>query len=677
MLASTDYDTGAWTMHDYIIESCNSGVVVVGGAGGGPDKPDGQGVGSLILVDSIIANTPTGITTTLLSENSTSFLLQNVGFFNVQTAIRDTAANRVLLAGGNQVVLQSWGFGLVNNVTGPGTASSQFVNGANIAAMPRPAALLGAQYDNMPSPNIFTRRRPRYSDVPQSNILNVKALGAKGDGSADDTAVLNAILAGACNTSSIVYFPYGVYIVTDTLRIPIGSRIIGQAWSQIMGKGAKFQNEQAPRPVVQVALPGEVGIIEIQDMLFTVQGATAGAVVVQWNAREQSPGSVGLWDTHIRVGGAAGSNLQVAQCPKLSGQVKAGCKAASLLMHLTPNSTAYMENAWLWVADHDLEKITKDQIDIYVGRGLLVESDRAWLWGTASEHAVLYQYQFSQASNIFMSMIQTESPYFQPTPRAPSPFTTGLFPNDPTFSGCAATDTKCFVSWAVRIVDSSAIYVLGAGLYSWFHNYDQACVAANNCQNKGFEVEQSQDIWIYNLCTKALVEMISPLGSAPTLAKDNVSGFLSSILAWLQGAEKLSGARDFAGFQMYPADWVQNDFLGPATCKTALSQTIVCDDSVRSFTNEGYRGSLGNRTRMDSVCHADCGKSLASWVSHVSTACQGFNISQADPALPGGHMWAGYNETCLVDPANPNVYCNGKQPDPALLSLHDWRFVLI
>jgi len=41
----------------------------------------------------------------------------------------------------------------------------------------------------------------------------------------------------------------------------------------------------------------------------------------------------------------------------------------------------------------------------------------------------MYQYQFSNASNIFMSMIQTESPYFQPKPLAPLPFTPGLFPN--------------------------------------------------------------------------------------------------------------------------------------------------------------------------------------------------------------------------------------------------------
>jgi len=217
--------------------------------------------------------------------------------------------------------------------------------------------------------------------------------------------------------------------VTNTLRIPIGSRIIGQAWSQIMGKGTKFQNELAPRHVVQGARHGEVGIIEIQDLLFTVHRTAAGAVAVEWNARESSPGSVGLWDTHIRVGGARGSNLQYEQCPKNTGKVNKACMGASLMMQLAPGSTAYMENAWLWVADHDMDRVTKGQVDIYVGRGILIESDRAWLWGTASEHAVMYQYQFSNASNIFMSMIQTESPYFQPKPLAPLPFTLGLFPN--------------------------------------------------------------------------------------------------------------------------------------------------------------------------------------------------------------------------------------------------------
>lgn len=48
---------------------------------------------------------------------------------------------------------------------------------------------------------------------------------------------------------------------------------------------------------MQVGRRGDVGIIEIQDIMFTVNGATAGAVVVEWNAREATQGSLGLWGT--------------------------------------------------------------------------------------------------------------------------------------------------------------------------------------------------------------------------------------------------------------------------------------------------------------------------------------------------------------------------------------------
>lgn len=244
-----------------------------------------------MLVDAIIANTKNGIVTTLNSDHATSFLLQNVGFFNVETAVQDKAGNQVLVAGGNQVILDSWGFGLLSNATGE---QSTFVNGDTIPAMDRPKEFLGKSYDNM-KPNLFTRRRPKYYDEPRSNIMNVRTLGATGDGSTDDTAVLNSILEGAANTSSIVFIPHGVYIVTDTLRVPLGSRIIGQAWSQIMGKGKAFSDEMNPKAVVQVGRPGDKGIIEIQDLLFTVNGATEGAVIVEWNVQESTQGSAGLW----------------------------------------------------------------------------------------------------------------------------------------------------------------------------------------------------------------------------------------------------------------------------------------------------------------------------------------------------------------------------------------------
>lgn len=247
-------------------------------------------MGSLILVDTLIANTPNAIITTLQADYATSFLIQNVGFFNVETAVQDGVANKVLLAGGDQVLVDSWGFGRIVNATGVST----YVSGENIPSMTREPALLGSSYDGM-NPNLFTRRRPTYYNILTSRIMDVRALGAKGDGTTDDTFVLNSILEGAANTSSIVYFPYGVYIITDTLRIPLGSRIIGQAWPQIMASGSKFGDEFAPRVAVEVGKRGERGIVEIQDILFTVRGPAPGAVLMEWNAHESSQGSVGLW----------------------------------------------------------------------------------------------------------------------------------------------------------------------------------------------------------------------------------------------------------------------------------------------------------------------------------------------------------------------------------------------
>lgn len=307
-------------------------------------------------------------------------------------------------------------------------------------------------------------------------------------------------------------------------------------------------------------------------------------------------------------------------------------------------------------------KVTQDQIDVYAGRGLLIESKLAWLWGTAVEHCVFYQYQLSDAQNILMGMIQTESPYYQPVPQAPTPFKPGLFPNDPTFGNC--TSASCYASWAVRIVDSSTIYMLGAGLYSWFSDYSKTCVDTNNCQQRGFEVVQSYDVWIYNLCTKAIVEMISPLLAPATMAADNKNGFLSSVLAWLQGAQQVSGGRHFSGFQIFLEQEVDSMSIPyPQTCRTALTQTVECDDYVEGYASLGYPGSFDNKTLADSVCDPICDKSLKSWFDNVQQNCVGFTDEDNIPlTLLGGRMWASLNATCLKDPNSPNLsgYCVGK-----------------
>ncbi|CAG8905451.1 unnamed protein product [Penicillium egyptiacum] len=638
----------AWTMQDYVIESCTNGLTIVGGAGG--SLGTGQGVGSLVLADAIIANTPNGIITSLYAENSTSLFLKNVGFFNVETAITDDVKNQVLLAGGDEVLKDAWGFGRVTDAEGTGS----FVSGEDITIGAMKDKLLGTQA--YVKSNLFTRRRPQYEDIKASDIINVRTFGAKGDGSTDDTVILNSVLSYAANLSSVVYFPFGVYMIHDTLRVPVGSRIIGQAWSQIMATGEKFEDIDNPHVAVQVGVEGDVGIIEVQDMLFTVSGPTAGAILVEWNVAESVQGSAAMWDSHIRIGGAIGSQLQKSQCPKQSGKVNPDCIAASLLLHLTPSSNAYLENIWVWVADHDMDASTQDQIDVYAGRGILIESKLSWLYGTASEHCTLYQYQLSGASNILMGMIQTESPYYQPVPLAPNPFTPGSFPNDPLFKKCDSSSVVCAFSWAVRIIDSTSIWVLGSGLYSWYSDYSQKCLDTNDCQQSGFEIEQSVDLWIYNLCTRAIVEMVTPFQGIPTYAKDNVNGLLSSILVWIGGLDTTIGQRKFEGWSIYSSTSLEEIDL-PDACKTSLTAKIKCDTYLGSMMSRSWHGSLNNDTLTDLVCDTSCGESLSEWFTVVQNNCGGYNISGSPPELYGGRIWAGYNETCSKD-KDTDEYCN-------------------
>lgn len=61
-----------------------------------------------------------------------------------------------------------------------------------------------------------------------------------------------------------------------------------------MGTGSYFEDIKNPKVMVQVGQPGDSGvleIVEIVEMLFTVKGATAGAILVQWNVHESTQGS--------------------------------------------------------------------------------------------------------------------------------------------------------------------------------------------------------------------------------------------------------------------------------------------------------------------------------------------------------------------------------------------------
>jgi hypothetical protein len=186
------------------------------------------------------------------------------------------------------------------------------------------------------------------------------------------------------------------------------------------------------------------------------------------------------------------------------------------------------------VADHELDRKDFGQINLYNGRGVLIESEQGpvWLWGTASEHNVLYNYQVNKASNVYMAHIQTETPYYQSNPDATVPFTPNAQFSDPVFSG-SKTNNK---AWGVRVLDSKDVFVYGAGLYSFFENYEQSCVPLNNCQDNMVDLQRSNNVQLYGLSTKAAVNQVTVNGASAALDSDNRNNFCALIAVFDMGS---------------------------------------------------------------------------------------------------------------------------------------------
>ena len=626
----------AWTFKSLTINNCAVGLNMSTGG-------FNQTVGSVLVLDSTLTNTPIGIVT---SRSSTSvpttggtLIIKNVDFTGSQTAVQELGGS-TLLAGGS--VVASWGQGTTYSSTtssklkarqasssdscaapaaaapaAPAAAASTLAgtvypvqgsaSGVSPSVVSSAAAVAGSQTTTAPAApaaasettdttaaasiaapsvgtsasanstatsagnstsctasatpvsqatvqgditapsipgvlmngnNIFERSKPQYETVPVSSFVSVKSAGAKGDGSTDDTAAIQNVLNNA-TSDQVVYFDHGAYIITSTVKVPKNIKITGEIWPLIMAKGSFFADQTNPKPVFQVGQPGDSGAVEMSDLIFETAGPAPGAVLMEWNVAESSQGSNGIWDVHFRVGGTAGTSLQSDTCAKnpnvtTTASTVSQCEGAFLMFHMTSTGTGYLENSWAWVADHELDLSDHDQINIFNGRGVLIESQGpVWMYGTASEHSQFYNYEMSSAKNVFMALIQTETAYMQSNPDA---LNGGFTPNaqydDPQFASC--TDESCKKTWGLRVIDSSDIYMYGGGLYSFFDNYDQDCLATESCQDNMVDVQCSNSVYLYGLSTKASVSMVTLNGQSVIKASDNENNFCQTVALFEQ-----------------------------------------------------------------------------------------------------------------------------------------------
>jgi hypothetical protein len=504
-----------WNFHGLKVNNCGIGIDLTTGGSGAS-----QSVGSTIVQDATFTGTRVGITTTYDRNQRGTFgtlVIDNTDFVNTGIAVQNPSTGATILGGNRKV--ESFVQG--RSYTG---SNGQVVQGERPAPS-KPAGLLAS------NGHIFTRSKPQYENVPANKFVSVKRFGARGDGVADDTAAIQAAVNAAA-ADEVVFFPHGAYLIHDTVNIPANIRITGEIWPLIMAAGnSNFQDQRNPKPMLRVGRAGDVGNVEISDLMLETKGAQPGAILLEWNVAAASPGSAGLWDVHARVGGSAGTELQSNKClktPNVNTQPNKDCIGAWMLMHITPSASAYLENTWLWVSDHELDLPDEGQINIYNGRGLLVESTKpTWLWGTASEHNVLYNYQFQNARNVYMTVIQTETAYFQANPDARVPFETLSAWNDPDWSSC--TSNNCAKTWGLRVHDSDDILFYGGGMYSFFENYTQDCLVTEDCQQNMVDITNS-DIVLYGVNTKASSNVITQNGAGVVKhLPDNLNTFCAAI----------------------------------------------------------------------------------------------------------------------------------------------------
>ncbi|CAI6096608.1 unnamed protein product [Clonostachys chloroleuca] len=512
-----------WTFKGAYFKDCGIGIQM---------DEEQASTGSITLLDSWFEHTDTAITTTRkINDNkgaNGTLVMDNVKF---------NAVNKILLGPDGIILTEDY----VKQGGGDMFIMGHVVDSIgffaqtgfyNLPSSRKPLLLEGGKY--------YEKSKPQYEEFPASAFLSARAYGVKGDGSSDDTQALNALLKYAAEHGLILHLDAGIYVVTDTVYIPPNSRIVGEAMaSTIMAYGPRFQDLSNPRPVVKVGVPGQVGRIEWSDTFVSTRGPCAGAILLEYNLFSDGVPSR-MWDIHTRIGGFPGTDLQLPQCPAIQHDdaINPKCIAAFMSMHLTQQSGGlFSENCWFWVADHDLEDDQYQRLTIFAGRGLLIESQRGriWLSATGSEHHVMYQYHFLNTQNIYMGHLQTESPYFQPRPLARFPFPALAQFNDPDFNrDCDGPSVEpCETSWGIKMQGSRDVAIYGAGLYSFFVNYDHTCSRPNStrhCQERILSIQDSAGgIEIFGLSTVGTRVMVEQDGRDLIPAVLNNSTFADTL----------------------------------------------------------------------------------------------------------------------------------------------------
>lgn len=264
--------------------------------------------------------------------------------------------------------------------------------------------------------NQFPAALPK--DIPSlpgmETWVNIRDLGAKGDGETDDTKVFKDAIAG----HKVIYMPQGFYRISETLKMAPGTRLIGlHPWgTQFVLKESEpgFSGFGAPVPMVESSEGGD-------DMLNGIGISTGGfnyrAVACKWMAGKDS------YMNDVKFVGGHGSLRPVRRQADQPGQNRQGGFNPSQRNVSSPENPVAVQGvdlAWdnqywsLWITKNGGGTF-KDlwTANTYATTGLYVSntSTPSRMYAISLEHHVRNEARFDNVSNwkIYAFQLEEES----------------------------------------------------------------------------------------------------------------------------------------------------------------------------------------------------------------------------------------------------------------------------
>ena len=281
-------------------------------------------------------------------------------------------------------------------VAGPGEMYEVkiFSHGLTMADIGAPAAMRDV-FETVPLASMPEPVKSDLRPLPAADTwVNVRSLGAKGDGVTDDTAAFRKAIA----EHAAIYVPSGFYILSDTLTLKPDTALIGlhplATQLDLLDGTEAFQGLGTPKPMVEAPKGGSNIMIGIG--VYT-NGINARAVGVKWMAAKDS-----LMNDVRFLGGHGTINLDGTRTNPYNNAHSAD-----------PDVNRRWDSQYpsLWVADGGGGTF----FDIwtpstFAQAGMLV-SDTATeglIYEMSSEHHVRHELQFRNVSNWRIYALQTE-----------------------------------------------------------------------------------------------------------------------------------------------------------------------------------------------------------------------------------------------------------------------------